>query len=332
MNSLAKACTAAAVLINTFAACGKPAGRSDAEFRVALLTPGPISDQAWNGGAYEGLLQIRDSLGAKVSHIQAAGPGEIDESLLEYGAQGYNLVIGHGYEFQDPAERAAPRYPKTVYVSTSGDRAAGNAVGLQFAFEEGSYVAGMIAGATTRSNLVGCIGGTELPTVKQSFDAFAEGVKRVNPRARVVTSYVGNWDDVSAAKEHALAQIGRGVDVIFGNADAAGLGVFQAARETKRARVIGANKDQAPVAPDVVIGSVVIDLPLAFLKVAREVQSGAFTSRVISFDTKSDVVRWVYNPALRDSVPTLARAQVDSVVAQLRAGTFVRTGAPARTP
>ena len=333
MPSLRKGCAVAALLINTFCACGKPGDRGESPpFRVALLTPGPISDQAWNGGAYEGLLSIRDSLGAQVSHIQTTSPGEIEESLLEYGAQAYSLVIGHGYEFQDPAARVAPRYPKTVYVSTSGDRAAGNAIGMQFAFDEGSYIAGMIAGAATRSNLIGCIGGTELPTVKSSFDAFEAGAKRVNPRVRVVKTYVGNWEDVSAAKEHALAQIGRGADVIFGNADAAGLGVFQAARETKRARVIGANKDQTPVAPDVVIGSVVIDLPLAFLKVAREVQSGAFTSRVISFDTKSDVVRWVYNPALRDSIPSSARAQVDSVVAQLRAGTFARTGATARVP
>jgi basic membrane protein A len=332
MSLFAKGSAAAALVINTFAACGKPADQRGQEFRVALLTPGPTSDQAWNGGAYDGLLQIRDSLAAKISHIQTTGPGEIEESLLEYGAQGYDLVIGHGYEFQDPAERAARRYPKTVYVSTSGDRAQNNAVGVRFAFEEGSYVAGMVAGATTRSNMIGCIGGTELPTVKESFDAFAEGVKRVNPRARVVTSYIGNWDDVSAAKEHALAQIGRGVDVIFGNADAAGLGVFQAARQTTRARVIGANKDQSPVAPDVVLGSVVIDLPLAFLNVAREVQSGAFSSRVISFDAKSDVVRWVYNPALRDSIPAAARAQIDSVVAQLRAGTFVRASAPTRAP
>lgn len=335
MRQLAVGLASATLLINTFSGCGKPADRSadsrasGAQLRVALLTPGPISDQAWNGGAYDGLIRIRDSLGASISHIQTTGPGDIEESLLEYGAQGYDLVFGHGYEFQDPAARVAPRYPRTLYVSTSGDQARSNAVGLEFAFEEGSFVAGMVAGAATKSNVIGCIGGTELPTVKRSFEAFTAGARRVNPQVTVLTAYVGNWEDVSAAKEHALAQIGRRADIIFGNADAAGLGVFQAARESRRVRVIGANKDQTPVAPDVVLGSVVIDLPLAFLKVAAEVKSGAFASRVISFDTKSDVVRWVYNPALRDSVPARGRAEVDSVIAQLRAGTF-RFGA--RTP
>lgn len=306
-------------------------GPGSGAFKVALLTPGPISDQAWNQRAYEGLLRIRDSLGAQVSHVETATPAQFEENFRAYGAQGFAIVIGHGAEFQDAAMRVGPEFPKTVYVSTGGNAAVGNVVGMEFAFEEGSYVAGMVAGALTKSNVLGCIGGTELPPVKRSFDAFGEGAKAMNPKVRVLTSYIGNWDDASAGREQALAQIGRGADVIFGNADAAGLGIFQAARESRSVAVIGANADQAHVAPEVVIGSVVIDIPHAFLSVAREVQSGTFKSRVISFSTQSDVVRWVYNPALEGRLSAAARAQVDSVTARIRAGTFVirRPGARA---
>src|SRR5262249_18576051 len=72
-------------------------------FKVALLTPGPVSDQSWNSGAYRGLLAIRDSLGAQVSHIETKTPAEFDENFRQYGSQGYNLVFGHGFEFQDAA-------------------------------------------------------------------------------------------------------------------------------------------------------------------------------------------------------------------------------------
>src|SRR5215203_4656021 len=68
-------------------------------FHVALLTPGPISDQSWNGGAYQGLLRIRDSLGASISHIQTKTPAEFEEQFRQYGSQGYDLVFGHGFEF-----------------------------------------------------------------------------------------------------------------------------------------------------------------------------------------------------------------------------------------
>jgi basic membrane lipoprotein Med (substrate-binding protein (PBP1-ABC) superfamily) len=309
------------------AACGGDTSRTGADstgaksMRVALLTPGPISDKSWNGIAHEGLLAIRDSLGAETSQIQTKTPAEFDENFRQYGAQGYDLVIGNGFEYQEAATRVAPSYPNTKYVITSGRVTAANVAGIAFAFEEASYQAGILAGAMTKTNKVGMIAGTELPPVKLSFDAFARGAKSVNPKITVVTSYIGNWDDVSAGKEQALAQIAQGADIIFQNADAAGLGVFQAARE-KNVLAFGTNADQNSVAPDVIIASVVIDLPKAFLMIAREIQGGTFTGRVINLGVKDDVVRLIVNPALRERVPATAMAASDSVGQLLKAGTF----------
>ena len=315
------------------AACS--GGRSDTQdtsrsvtsraFKVALLTPGPISDQSWNGGAYQGLLRIRDSLGAQVSHIQTKTPAEFEENFRQYGAQGYDLVFGHGFEFQDAARRVAPQFPKTIFVTTSGNTAGPNLAGMVFGFADASYVAGTIAASVTKSNILGTIGGTELPPVKESFEAFTAGAKSVNPKITVVTSYVGNWDDVSAGKEQALAQIARGVDVIFQNADAAGLGVFQAARETKRVLVIGSNSNQNAVAPEVTLGSVVIDLPHAFLTVAREVKDGTFKPRVVQLGTESRVVTYVPNGSLADRIPPAARSRADSLQQLMLRGGFTYT-------
>ena len=302
-------------------ACSRenPTGH-DKTFKVALLTPGPISDQSWNGGAYEGLTRIRDSLGAKISHIQTKTPAEFDENFRQYGAQGYNLVFGHGFEFQDAALRVAPEFPRTIYITTSGTSTAKNVAGMEFAFEEASYLAGMMAGAITKTGVIGIIGGTELPPVRRSFAAFRLGVRATNPKARTIVSYIGNWDDVSAGKEQAVAQITQKADIIFQNADAAGLGVFQAAKESKGVRVIGSNSNQNDVAPDVTIGSVVIDLPRAFLAVAREVKDGKFTPRVISLGLHDNIVRLVLNPRLVSTIPPQVRAQVDSARAALDGG------------
>jgi basic membrane protein A len=303
----------------------KPANTAAAapkSFRVALLTPGPISDQSWNGGAYQGLMRIKDSLGATVSHIQTKTPAEFEEQFRQYGAQGYDLVFGHGFEFQDAAKRVGPDFPKTIYITTSGSTSGANVAGIEFAFADASYLAGMLAGSMTRSNVLGAIGGTELPPVKESFAAFEEGARAVNPKVRVLSSYIGNWDDVSAGKEQALAQIGRGADIIFQNADAAGLGVFQAARETKKALVVGSNSNQNSVAPEITVGSVVIDLPHAFITVAREVKEGKFKPRVIKLGTSSDVVSLVLNPAMHERIPAATLHAVDSVRTAMRAGRF----------
>ncbi len=291
-------------------------------FRVALLTPGPISDQSWNGGAYQGLMRIKDSLGATVSHIQTKTPAEFEEQFRQYGSQGYDLVFGHGFEFQDAAKRVGPDFPRTIYITTSGSTSGANVAGIEFAFGDASYLAGMLAGSMTKSNVLGTIGGTELPPVKESFTAFEAGAHAVNPKVKVLTSYIGNWDDVSAGKEQALAQIGRGADVIFQNADAAGLGVFQAARETKKSLVIGSNSNQNTVAPEITVGSVVIDLPHAFITVAREVKEGRFKPRVIKLGTSSDVVSLVLNPAMLARIPATTQHAMDSVRAAMRAGTF----------
>ena len=299
-----------------------------ASLKVALLTPGPVSDQAWNAGAYAGLTRIKDTLGAAVSHIQTKTPAEFDENFRQYGAQGYALAFGHGFEFQDAAARVAPEFPKTVYVTTGGDKTGPNLAAMSFAFDEPSYLAGMVAGAMSRTGTIGCIGGTELPPVKQSFAAFAAGAKAVRPDVKVLTAYIGNWDDAAAGKEQALAQLSRGADVIFQNADAAGLGVFQAVKESPRAYIVGSNADQNGLAPDKALGSVLIDLPHAFLLVAREVAEGRFTGRVIRLDSKSDVVRWVPNPALPATVPAAVQARVDSVATALKAGTFTIPAAP----
>ena len=310
----------------TLTGCSKKPQDSPASssFKVALLTPGPVSDKSWNGGAYAGLMTIRDSLHAQVSHIQTKTPAEFDENFRQYGAKGFNLVFGHGFEFQDAALRIAPDFPKTIYVVTSGTSVAKNVAGVEFAFEEASYLAGIVAGTITKSNTLGMIGGTELPPVKRSFEAFEQGAKSVNPRAKVVVSYLGNWDDVSAGKEHAIAQIARGADIIFQNADAAGLGIFQAVKEAKNVRIIGSNANQNDIAPDHTLGSVVIDLPHAFLLIAGEVEKGSFTGKVFHLGLHDSVVTFVPNPRLSTTLPSGLMSKVDSARAEMVNGRFMK--------
>src|SRR6476469_2195464 len=291
----------------------KKGGSNSSAFRVALLTPGPVSDQSWNGGAYQGLLWIRDSLDAQVSHVETKAPAEFEDNFRQYGTQGYDLVFGHGFEFQDAARRVAPEFPRTVYITTSGSTSGANLAGMTFGFADASYLAGILAASATKTKKIGVLGGTALPPVVERFRAFEQGARATDPSVRVVTSYIGNWDDVSAGKEQALAQLAQGVDVIFQNADAAGLGVFQAARERKNAYVIGSNSNQNGVAPDVTLGSVVIDLPLAFLKIAKEVKAGTFKPRVVEFGEADHVVTLVVNPTLAARIPAPALARIDSL-------------------
>ncbi|MEO8139771.1 MAG: BMP family protein, partial [Gemmatimonadota bacterium] len=256
------------------------------------------ADAAWNSGAYKGLEQIRDSLGVAVSNVEARTPADQEEALRTYASQGYDLVFGHGFEFQGAAERVSAQYPRTVFIVTSGERVSGNVSPLIFRLHEASYLAGMVAGGLTKTNTIGFVGGIELPPIKEAENAWVAGARSVNPKISARSTYLNTFDDVAAGREATLALLRAGVDMVHHNADQAALGAFQAVKESPRAFIFGANLDQSALAPERVIGSAVIDLPRAFLAVAREVKSGAFTPKVESFGLKSGVIRYVPNPAL----------------------------------
>src|SRR5262245_48796234 len=107
--------------VGTLSLLGCQGGSGAAGLRVALVTPGSVADAAWNSGAYQGLLGLRDSLGAQVSNVEARTPAEQEEALRSYASQGYTIVFGHGFEFQGIAERVAADHPNTIFVITSGE-------------------------------------------------------------------------------------------------------------------------------------------------------------------------------------------------------------------
>ncbi len=296
--------------------------------RVGLITPGSIADAAWNSAAYQGLQRIRDSLGFQISHVEARTPAEQAEALRTYAAQGYDLVFAHGFEFQDAAERVSSEYPKTLIIVTSGRRAHGNVAPLIFRLEEASYLAGMVAGRLTRSNVLGFVGGIELPPIKAAYQGWFNGAKAVNPKVESREIYLNSFDDAAAGREAALALMRVGGDMFHHNADAAALGLFQAVKERPGVYVFGANADQSNLAPDRVLGSAVIDLAHAFLLVATEVRSGRFTPRVQAFGLGSGVVSYTPNPRLDRLVPPELRARMRAAADSMVAGTLIAAPRP----
>ena len=168
-------------------------------FKVALLSPGPVSDAGWNALAYEGLLAIRDQLGAEIAQTQTKTPAEFEEGFRDFARRGYQLVFGHGFEFQDAAAAVAPDFPGTVFITTSGNTVRKNVAPMRFMLEEATYLEGMLAAGMSKTGKAGAVGGIEIPSVKSTIIAFEAGAKAVRPDFTTVTTYVGNWEDVGAA-------------------------------------------------------------------------------------------------------------------------------------
>jgi basic membrane protein A and related proteins len=279
------------------------------KFKVALLVPGPISDAGWNAAAFDGLELIKDKLGAETAMVQTRSPADFEDSFRDFAARGFNLIFAHGYEYTDSAIDVARSFPNTYFVVSSGSAVSKNVASLTFNIDEAAYVEGVIAGGVSKSGTVGAVGGIELPSIKLTLDGFKRGFLLVQPNGRLIVSYTGKFDDVGAAKEAALAQIAHGADVLMHDADAAGLGVFQAASEA-HVYAFGAIRNQNDIAPDVILASAVTSTAEAFLRIATEVKENRFQAKAIEFGMKDGMVRLILNPKLESRIPaaTLERA------------------------
>lgn len=288
-------------------------------FAVALLNPGPISDAGWNAAAYEGLLAVRDQLGAEISQVETRTPPEFEQAYRDYARRGFRLVIGHGFEFQDAAAKVAPEFPATVFLTTSGNTVRPNVAPVVFRLEEATFVLGELAARMAPDGAACAVGGMEIPSVKSTFIAFQAGAARARKDYPVSVSYLGNWDDVGAARTATLALIDRGCRFVLQNADAAGPGVFQAAAE-RGIYAFGSNRAQHEVAPNTVLASAAIDIPAAFVAVAREVKDGTFTSRIIEEHMADGAIAVVFNPALETHIPADVRTAIQATEAAIRSG------------
>lgn len=300
--------------------------------KVALLTPGPVSDDGWNASAYEGLERIQKELGAEVAHKESKNEGEFKQDFRDFARRGYALVFAHGFEYSIHARDVAGEFPKTYFVTTGGlpENVRPNYSPIVFVIDDGMYLLGVLAGKMTKTDRLGVVGGQEIPPVVAAFKAFEAGAKSVNPKTKVVYSYVGNWDDATKAREQASAQIKEGVDFILQNADKAGLGVFQAVKEAreqmKDVYAFGSNRNQNHLEPSAILASAVSDIPKGFVFMANRVKENAFVGEVHEFRLRDGFVSVAYNPQLESVVPDAAKKAVQDAQDAIVNGTLTVTG------
>ena len=309
------------LISHSIVACDKKS--TEKSFKVALLAPGSISDAGWNALAYDGLKAIETELSAEISHIESRTPADQEEHFRSYALDGYNLIFGHGYEFQDAAKAVAPDFPETVFITTSGSTILKNVAPIVFELEEATYLLGIIAGMMTQTNKIGVVGGQNIPSINSTFMAFEGGVKAANPQAEVRGAYVGDWENIGKAKEIALAQINEGIDFIFHNADAAGRGVFEAVENSRKSGkdiyCFGSNRDQSEVSHTTILASAVISSN-SFVRVAKTVKEGTFEAKSLFMKmSDNEAIKLVYNPKLLDEIPEEVKQKVQEVKGQILA-------------
>lgn len=284
---------------------------------------GGKDDRSFNAAAYDGVKCAesgkhpdgtpcdKPSLGIVLRDVEPGDPTSIEPALRAFAERRYNLIIGIGFAQAPIIEAVAKDYPNVNFAIVDGVSQLPNVASLVFKEHEGSFLVGMIAAKTSKSGVLGFLGGMDIGLIHRFAKGYEEGARAVNPNVRVIENYVGvtdgAWNNPGKGKELALAQIGKGADVIFTAAGNSGLGAFdaveQAGKKDGRAThfVIGVDSNQNMVKPGFVLTSMVKRVDNAVYEIVQDVIGGKFVGGIHVFGLEKNGVAFSldqYNQAL----------------------------------
>lgn len=276
--------------------------------------------------------------------VEPGNPTSIEPAMRAFAERGYDLVIGVGFAQGPIMQMVARDYPNIhfaiidgVIFEDDGKTPKANVASLVFKEHEGSYLVGMIAAKTTKTNKLGFVGGMDIGLIHRFEKGYEEGAKSVNPNIEIIQNYVGvtdaAWNNPGKGKEIALAQISKGADVIFTAAGNSGLGAFDAVeqygKENGRAThfVIGVDSNQNMVKPGYVLTSMVKRVDNAVYDIVKQVVEGKFQGGFHVFGLESEGVGYVIDQNNRNLITPEVIREVEEAKKKIIAGQIKVTDA-----
>ena len=235
-----------------------------------------LGDQNFNDLAKRGLDQAAADFGIDPRVIESRDPSTYVPNLTAAAEQG-DLTVGVGFLLTEAMDAVAPQFPDDYFLLIDAVSQAANVASVTFREHEGAFLAGVVAGLTTKTNKLGVVGGVEIPPVVRYAVGFEAGVMSVNPEAEVVVSYADTFDDPALGKELTLAQYNQGADIAFPVAGRTGIGSFEAAKEKGAGFwVIAADTDQSQLGAEYQLAVATKGVDTAVITVAEQVVNEQF--------------------------------------------------------
>lgn len=295
-------------------ASAAPASEGSAEgLKVALLMSGAANDQGWNQTAYEGTKKACEKYGCELAYTENLETADIAAAFADYAANGYDVVIGHGYEFGDPALEVAATYPECKFICTEADTSADNVASYVMACEQTAYVEGIIAASVSKTGKVGAIGPIAGDSLVKIINGFEDGAKSVNPDIDVQTAWTNSFVDTQLAQEAAKAMIENGADVIKHCANACGNGAMAAAVEAG-VWCQGDSYDQSSLAPENILDSALYNLDVVLDIALGSVADGTFKGDVYNLGMSDNAVAVLMSDNLPEDVKAVAQEAIDKII------------------
>jgi basic membrane protein A len=289
--------------------------------KIAALFAGKVDDGGFMQAGYEGLKQAESQLGVAVAFEQgvAPKPEELMAALRKLAVAQPSLIIAHGGQNNAAAQAVSADFPDIRFVVTQGNVMGPNLASYEVLQEHSAFLAGMLAGLTTRTGVVGHMSGIRVTPGLKGRAAYLNGVRHADPTVKVLTNFSGNQDDNALSKKVATAMIAAKADIIFTMLNAGRTGAIEACR-AGGAKQIGNVRDWTLVVPEVFVASAFADAGRALFNAAQDLVQGRFAAgqiRQIGLESP-EAVRLTIAP----SVPADTRTRIEAMAAEIVAGRF----------
>ena len=255
-------------------------------FKIGMVTDvGGVNDGSFNQSAWEGLQRAGEAFGCEVKYIESKGDADYVPNIESFLDEDYDLIVCVGYMMADAVRDAAELYPdqKFAIIDDASNADLDNVTCMMFEQEQASYLVGLAAGYTTKSNIVGFVTGAANETMNSFGYGYCAGVLDANPDATILQYNANNFGDASGGKTAVNTMVTKGADVVFHAAGGTGIGVIDGCKENK-IWAIGVDSDQSPLAPETILTSALKRVDNACYDATKKTILGTLEGGVETYD------------------------------------------------
>ncbi len=275
--------------------------------KIAFVYVAPVTDAGWVHQHDEGRKAVENALGkqVKTTYVENVAEGPDAERVIrDLAQQGNKLIFTPSFGYMEPTLKVAKEFPDVKFESITGYKTTANVAAANARYYEGRYLAGITAGRVTQTNIAGYVAGFPIPEVLQGINAFALGMRSVNPKAQVKVVWLSAWFDPPKERDAAMTLFNQNVDVI---AFHTGSNAVMVAAQERGKMAVAYHSDMRKVAPDAQIVAVTHKWGGYYTQRAKAVLDGSWKSGNVWGGVKDGMVRV---DAFGPKVPKAVQAEV----------------------
>ncbi|KAF1047416.1 BMP family ABC transporter substrate-binding protein [Xylophilus sp.] len=287
-----------------------PAHAESPPVKAAFVYVAPVTAAGWVRQHENARRAVQAALGRQVetTYVENVAEGPDAERVIrDLARQGNRIVFTPSFGYMEPTLKVARDFPDVKFESVTGYKTAPNVATVNARYYEGRYRAGIAAGRMTRTHTAGYVAGFPIPEVLQGINAFALGMRSVDPKAVVKVVWLDVWFDPPKERDAAMALFDQGADVV---AFHTGSTAVMAAAQERGKLAVAYHSDMRSVAPDAQLVAVTHEWGDYYTRRVRAVRDGTWTSGNLWGGVKEGMVR------VGDFGPKVPQAVRDEVLSR----------------